>query len=192
MKVYVLGDNHEHAVRLTNFINSVGNTAIMSEHSSSDYNELVDDMLDNKARGFDLIVAISKQPIETSIETNRNNAFRAAVCKNPKEAATARKAHANVIVLSGNNLDDDVAGDIVEAWLGVSAQGSTEEEAPVPRRMPQLSPDALKNLISFTSPKPSQKKRKSAEKDEEDESDEPPKPKGKGIIEDLKYTFGIE
>jgi ribose 5-phosphate isomerase RpiB len=195
MKVYVLGDDRERVVRLSNFINSTGGTAIMSEHVPSDYSELVEDMLGGDNRDFDLIVAISKQPIETSIEANRSGKLRAVVCRNPKEAAMARKAHTNVIVLDRNDFEDEDAGDIVEAWLGAPEQRATAEDAHAIRQNPIRQgqhTNVLGQLFSFANQKTVRKKRRSAERTEEEDQDEIPKPKGKGIIKNIKYTFGIE
>jgi ribose 5-phosphate isomerase RpiB len=190
MKVYVLGDDRDRVVRLSNFINSTGGTAIMSEHVPADYNELVEDMLGGDNRDFDLTVAISKQPIETSIEANRSGKLRAVVCRDPQEAAMARKAHTNVIVLDRNGFEEEDAGDIVEAWLGASEQRATAEDARAIKQTRHT--DMLGQLFSFANRKTARKKRKSTERIEDDDQDEIPKPKGKGIIKNIKYTFGIE
>ena len=192
MKVYVLGDDRESVIRLSNFINSAGSTAIISETVSSDYTALVEDLLDDKGRHTDLAVVISKQPIEASIEANRSGKFRAVVCRNKREAAKARKAHANVIVLDRGDLEDDGGGDIIEGWLGAEERGTEDEEVPEPKQANR--PDTLKHLFSFANRKPARKKRNNTEREEEEEpeDEEIPKPKGKGIIDNIKYTFGIE
>ena len=202
MKVYVIGDDQEHAVRLCNFINSTGGTAILSEDVPSDYGELVDDMLEDKDSDFDLIVAISKHPIEVSIEANKSGKLRAVVCRNQQEAKMARKARTNVIVLDGSGLEEEEAGDIIEAWLGAAEQRSDEEEEAPAAKPARHADEKLKRLFSFANQKPARKKRKPTERDEpeereeEDDKDEedemPPKPKGKGFIKNLKYTFGVE
>jgi ribose 5-phosphate isomerase RpiB len=208
MKVYVAGDNRGQAVKLSNSINSAGNTAIMSENVSSDCRSLVDDILSQRSGSFDLVVAISKQPIETSIEANRNTSLRAAVCRNQKEADMAGKAHANVMVLEGDAIDDEIADDIVNAWFKATGQDSVAMSTSAPTKQKQGA-SAQKSTLSFANEKSNQKKRKNAVREEEpleedkegeekqeaeqesEQQDEEP-PKGKGIIDQLKYTFGIE
>lgn len=200
MKVYVLGDEHSHALRLTNFINSVGNTAIMSERVSSDYNELVEDAL--RSKDFDLMVAISKRPVETCIEANRDDRLRAAVCKDRKEASMARKAHANMAILDGNNLDDQDAENIVEALLkspgqsGLSAE--EEEHSKSQRRIGGIgsslfSPSEQHAAHNKKKEEPAKESREEKKEEREEEhEDEIPKPRGKGLINSIKDMFGIE
>lgn len=191
MKIYVIGDDREAVVKLSNFVNSSGDTALMSENVPSNYTELVDDLLDDKNHDFDLTVAISKQPIEASIEADRDSKFRAVVCRNLQEAAKARKARTNVIVLDCNDLEDDDAANIVEAW--VKAKPSSADEATTAKQTGHT--DTAKHLFSFMDQKSVPKKRKieHVEKEPEEEPEEDlQKPKGKGIIKNIKYTFGLE
>ena len=58
MKIYVIGDDREAVVKLSNFVNSSGDTALMSQDVPLNYTELVEDMLDDKNHDFDLTVAI--------------------------------------------------------------------------------------------------------------------------------------
>ena len=201
VKVYVLGDNREHSVKLSNFINSTGRTAIMSEEVPSDYSDLVEDMLHDGDKEFDLTVVISRQPVETCIEANRNERFRAAMCRNLKEAAMAKAARTNVLVLDGNDFRYDETSDIVGAWLGSHEQRRAEEEEEVREAKPVHHEDVFKHLLSFAERKPEHKKHKKAEREkdeeveeagQEEEEEEGPKPKGGGIVKSIKYTFGIE
>src|SRR5271157_5696746 len=154
MRVYVLGDNREHVVKLSNYINANFGTAIISERIASSYGELVDDILEYREADFDLIVIVSKQPIETSIEANRSGKLMAAVCRNPKEATMAKKASANVVVLDCNGFDNEYADEIVGAWIA-AGEGPKEEEheteAPTPRLAAHT--EKLKQIFSFSNVK---------------------------------------
>ncbi len=194
MRVYVLGDDHGPVVKVANFINSLGHTAIISEAAPTGYEDIVKDMLDNHSYDYDLTVALAKGPVELSVSINRNGKFASAVCRDAQESAMARKARANVLVLDSNGFDPDDAGGIVEAWLGSpEPRPQAAAQMPAPRKAGRSGMAA--QLLSLTGIQPGQKKHKKEprrEERQEDAEDDAPRPKGKGIINSIKYTFGLE
>lgn len=194
MKVYVIGDDHRHVVQVSNAINSAGHSAIISEADPSGSGEILDDMLDNRSYDFDLTVVVTKEPVELNILLNRNSKFSSAVCMSAKEAAIARKARANVLVLDSNGIDAASVGGMVKVMLGASSQAGTQTPEPKPAR----SSPSVSQLLSAVSSRAGRHHKKEHEREEEkeEEAEEEPKdegkPKGKGLMNEIKYTFGID
>jgi ribose 5-phosphate isomerase RpiB len=184
---------------LANVINAASQTAIMSEVASEDYSELIDEAVDSIGEGYDLVVLISKSPAEACIAANKTSRIRAVVCKTQSDAAKAKKARANLIIIDISDLTKTAASSIMKGWFGSGTGSAPADEEPEDEKQESAIGNIGKGVLGALSSgagaikERSKPKAKAAkEEEEEEEEDDTKKPKGGGIIKSIKYAFGIE
>ena len=190
MRIYVISDDKHHSIVLSNLISNSNNRATISESKGSDNEQFVDELLDNLDE-FDVSMLVSKKPIEASIEANKTDKLKAAVCKDLSDAENAAKAGVNVIILDGNRFTKSYAGEVLRGWLSSGGEEAIDAETE-----PEEQHTGVKKIGSgiFKSISMNRKHtKKESEHEYEDEEDEEKehKPK-KGIIKNIKYMFGLE
>ena len=199
MKAYILSEDESRGIALANVINAANNTAIMGESESKDASDLIDEAADNVSEGYDLIVLISKAPVEACIAANKTSKLRAVVCGSQSDAMKAKKAKANMIIIDVADVNKTTASGIMRGWFSSgSAPAETEPE-------PKAQGSAIGNIgkgalgilnsgagILKGSGTRKPKADKKDDEEEEEDADDMKKPKNGGIVANIKYMFGIE
>ena len=180
---------------MANIINAASHTAIMNELKTESYTDLIDAAVEYMSSGCDLAVLISKKPLEASIAANRTSKLRAVVCGDNVDAVKARKARANMIILDDSEFTKPVVSNILRGWFGATAEIGEEPELEANSidigKIGKSAISALNSSIGIIKGQSGKKPKEWDEETEEDEGDMK-KPKGKGIVKDIKYIFGIE
>jgi ribose 5-phosphate isomerase RpiB len=193
-KAYILSENESHGIAMANAINAAGNTAIMAEHGSNDYTDLISQAAEGLNYGYDLTLLLTTKPLEASIAANKTNKLRAVVCNTQADASKARKARANIIIMDDDEFSKASATNIMRGWLGATPESSEEDNEPEKSvGIAEAGKSAFGILSSSVSmlKKPTRTKAK-VEKEEVEEGEDIKRPKGGGLIKQIKYTFGIE
>jgi hypothetical protein len=169
----------------------------MSEVKSTDYSELIDDAVDNLGEGYDFTVLISKASAEACIAANKTSKLRAVVCKTQSDAMKARKAKANMIIIDAADLNKTSASSIMRGWFNSSsapddADAETDDQAPAPSSKGKGMFSMLHSGSGIVKGKSKPKAKAAQPAQDEEEDDDAEKPKGGGIVNNLKYIFGIE
>ncbi|MDE1810423.1 MAG: RpiB/LacA/LacB family sugar-phosphate isomerase [Candidatus Micrarchaeota archaeon] len=180
MKIYLISDNKDKEIALANAIAKANHSPIMSELSTDDYKEMVDEAIDNAKSGYDLMVMVSSDSVDACIEANKSGKLRALVCSTAEDAARARKAGVNLIIIDNSTTKTD-SYNVIRGWMGGTAPAQKKEY--VEKQQSSLS------KITKIMP---QKKEAEKEPEPEEEEDMPPPKKETGIIGKIKYTFGVE
>jgi ribose 5-phosphate isomerase RpiB len=194
MKAYILSEDESHGIALANAINAAGSTAIMEEHESNSYVELIDKAAESLENGYDLIVLVSRKPLEANIAANKTTKLRAVVCRTQTDASKARKARANIIIMDDGEFSKTSASGIMRGWAGSTPEPPSEEEPEQSVGISEMGRSVLGALSSGLSvlKKSTSTKNRVERESSEDEEGDIRKPKGGGIIKSLKYTFGLE
>ena len=185
MRIYVISDNKDKEIALANAIAKANHSPIMSELSSDDYNEMIDEAIDNAKSGYDIMVMLSADSVDACIEANKTGKLRAIVCSTAEDAAKARRAGVNLVVIDSSSTRADI-GNVARGILSpatASAQPAQKREL--------VEKPAPKPMFGGVMKKKEQRPKEEPEEEEEEE-EEPAPPKGGGIIGKIKYTFGLE
>ncbi|MCL4373844.1 MAG: RpiB/LacA/LacB family sugar-phosphate isomerase [Candidatus Marsarchaeota archaeon] len=198
MKAFIASENVRHGILLSNTLNASGINTAQSDSGYSDADAMISD-LSNNVQSFDVCFAISRKPIDLSIDANKAQGIRAAYCKDFNDIINARKAGANVMVLDASNASREKFQSMVEGWLageGFQVKGIAKTFYGF---IGQKSQDATS---SAEAPRQEKKKsttkavfRESRDRNEEENDEDDDKgsaPKGKGIISKIKYSLGLE
>ena len=181
MRIYVISDNKDKEIALANAVAKAGNSPIMSELSGDDYTEMIDEAIDNSKSGYDMVVMLSADSVDACIEANKTGKLRAIVCSTAEDAAKARRAGVNLVVIDSSSTKAEIAN---------VARGIMSSPAAAVQPMQKKEP------IERPAPKPMfsgiMKKKEQKQKEEAQEEDEPAPPKEGGIMSKIKYTFGLE
>lgn len=183
MKIYVLSENKEKEIAISNMLAKANHSPIISEVSSDDYNELIEDAIDNAKSGYELMVMVSSDSVDACIEANKSGKLRALVCSTAEDAARARKAGVNLIIIDNSATKTD-SYNVIRGWLGSAA-------GPAPKREYAEKQSSLSKITRIMPQRKEKEKEAEKEPEPEEEEMEPPK-KGTGIIGKIKYTFGVE
>lgn len=198
MKAYILSEDESHGIALANIINTANHTAIMSEVASDSYSELIDEAVEGVDEGYDLTVLISKKPLEACIEANRTSKLRAVVCKTQSDAMKARRAKANVMIIDAGDFNKTTASSIMRGWFSavsepVESEPETSEQKSGISSIGRSALGILNSGAVIIKGRGRQNARAEQETSvEEEETEDLKKPKGKGVIKNIKYMFGIE
>ncbi len=194
-KAYILSENESHGIALANVVNAAGNTAIMEEHESESYTDLIDDAVESLGNDYDLTILVTRKPFEASIAANKTNKLRAVVCRTQADASKARQARANIVIMDDGEFTKTSASGIMRGWIGSAPDSSEEEEEPEKgisiTEMGQSAISALNSKIGMIK-KPSRQKARAKSESKDEDDDDIQKPKGGGLIKNIKYMFGIE
>ena len=182
MKVYVLSENKEKEIAIANMIAKANHSPIISEVSSDDYSELVGDAIDNAKSGYDLMVMVSSESVDACIEANKSGKLMALVCSTAEDAARARKAGVNLIVIDNSTTKTD-SYNVIRGWMGGTPQSAPKKEY-VEKQQSSLS--KIAKMV------PQKKEAEKEPEPEEEVDDMPPPKKESGIIGKIKYTFGVD
>ena len=180
MKVYVLSENKEKEIAIANMMAKANHSPIISEVSSDDYNELIEDAIGNAKSGYDLMVMVSSDSVDACIEANKSGKLRALVCSTAEDAARARKAGVNLIIIDNSTTKTD-SYNVIRGWISGTAPAQKREYA-----------EKQQSSLSKIAKMMPQKKEAEKEPKQEEEEDMPPPKKESGIIGKIKYTFGVE
>jgi hypothetical protein len=195
MKVYVLSEDSPDGIALANAINSSSNTAIIGNPEDEEYLDLIDKAVDGLDDGYDISILITSKPIEANIKANRTSKLRAVVCRSQADAVGAKKARANLVILDANGFDESSVAGIMRGLA--SSSGPTDEEDEPSKQGKSIS-EPFKSAIGVVKSgilggmKGQKRQKNKEESKDEKEEDDIKKPKNGGIIENIKYTFGIE
>lgn len=198
MKAYVISDRKELGIAMSNAISANNIAAIISEMGSSDYKEMLQDAADNIGN-YDFTTMLSAQAFEANMRANRNSRLRAVVCRSALDAAKARRANANLIIVDSNGFTKDQGANIVRGWTSAASRAVEEseergEQSELKERGigifgsgRQMIGSLKKTTVAVAKAKP----QKAKPEPEEVESSNPAEPK-RGILGRIKYTFGLE
>jgi len=194
MKAYILSEDESHGIALANAINAAGSTAIIEEHESNSYVELIDKAAESLENGYDLIVLVSRKPLEANIVANKTTKLRAVVCRTQTDASKARKARANIIIMDDGEFSKTSASGIMRGWIGSAPEPQSEEDPAQSIGISEMGRSALGALSSRISmlKKSTHTRTRVERENSEDDEDDVRKPKGGGIIKNIKYAFGLE
>ncbi|MGC8652029.1 MAG: RpiB/LacA/LacB family sugar-phosphate isomerase [Candidatus Micrarchaeia archaeon] len=205
MKAFIASENVRYGILLSNVLNSSGINTSQNESGYASPEAMIND-LSNGIRSFDICFAISRRPIDLSMDANKVYDIRAAYCKDSSDIVNARRAGANVIVLDATNISSEGISSMVEDWLsGEGFQVRSIAKAITGLISPRGPGEVGAGSASMQSAQPQkQAKRKSAQKDfrreaygdgkraDDEEDNDRSGPKGKGIMSRIKYALGLE
>lgn len=99
------------------------------EEKSADYPIVVKSACQNLLAGkFDLLIAVCGTGIGASIAANRIKGIRAALCHDEFTAEMSKRHNnANVLVLGGRVLAEDLSARITDKWLTTEFEGGRHE-----------------------------------------------------------------
>ncbi|HNF14875.1 MAG TPA: ribose 5-phosphate isomerase B [Leptospiraceae bacterium] len=99
------------------------------EEKSADYPTVVKSACENLLAGkFDLLIAVCGTGIGASIAANRIKGIRAALCHDEFTAEMSKRHNnANVLVLGGRVLAEDLSARITDKWLTAEFEGGRHE-----------------------------------------------------------------
>jgi hypothetical protein len=180
MRVYVFGGDKERCIHVANKLNEGGGTAIIGEQI--EFRELASKI----GREFDCAVFVSENPVEATIDANREGKIRAAACYNQRSIDAAVGARTNLFIVDRNSKDLPNLSPLLSSSKLRERAGSRTEKQEPPIRQKEEKP-------KVRGEKEDEPEEMEGE-EEEDEGDEERRPrrKGEGIGGRIKDIFGIE
>lgn len=99
------------------------------EEKSADYPTVVKSACENLLSGkFEMLIAVCGTGIGASIAANRIKGIRAALCHDEFTAEMSKRHNnANVLVLGGRVLAEDLSARIVDKWMKTEFEGGRHE-----------------------------------------------------------------
>ncbi len=199
MRVYILSDDRKVGISIANIVNSSGSSGIMSEGDHDDYKGMVADLNESK-RSFDVAIMATRKPIAACLSANKLGGIKAAVCRDPDEAAEARESESNVIVVSSAEFDQDAFADMLENITGteiVTEKGVQNSLFDSGRAMVKSAIQSGKKVAKTTKAMVALPKKEAEEDEEEEEEEEEREPERKGkkkesMFKQLKDSLGIK
>ncbi|HUY70520.1 MAG TPA: hypothetical protein VMV00_03055 [Candidatus Baltobacteraceae bacterium] len=185
MKIYLISENKDMEIAMANAISKANHSPIMSELSYGDYNDMIDEAIDNVKSGYDLMLMFASDSINACIEANKTGKLRAVVCSTQEDAARAKKAGVNLVIIDGDANKTEAYG-VIRGLLSATAQQPTKKE-------PEKQQPAAKPLFKMPQMQRGQRvEEEEGEEPEEEEDDAPPPKKEDGIVGKIKYHFGLD
>lgn len=185
MKIYVISDDEEKGAHVYSIASKFGNNVTLCPSFYTDYQSMVKEI--SKQEGvFDIIFVVTKSAIAISVELNKVEWIRAAICNNPNDAAEAKKADSNIFILNPSLLTKTNSEEILKSSLG-------EEQ-----KTAQPTQENLKNTKTNSKINKAGRhlqlipKRKDVQKDSEQENDYEQKLKKRSFRERIKFSLGFE
>ncbi|HVC58477.1 MAG TPA: hypothetical protein VND15_03315 [Candidatus Acidoferrales bacterium] len=183
MKIYLISDNKAMEIAMANAIAKANHSPIMSELSYGDYNDMIDEAIDNLKSGYDLMLMFASDSINACIEANKTGKLRAVVCSTQEDAARAKKAGVNLVIIDGDANKTEAYG-VIRGLLSATVQQSPKKEA-------EKQQPASKPLFKMPMQRRQQAEEEEEEPEEEEDEGTPPK-KESGIVGKIKYHFGLD
>jgi ribose 5-phosphate isomerase RpiB len=181
MKVYVISSDKAKGAHLYSIASSSGCAATLSPNFDDDYRLVIDEVIE-KHDLFDMMLVISDSPIPLSVELNKIEWAKAAVCNNGEEATEAREAMANIVIMNSRLLSETSANTIMRNILNVRVKHhrGKQENLMEEKREPK------------TMERPAHKKMEDRKKKTEDEEEYfDAKGKRRSLKERLRSSLGL-
>ncbi|MDE1847105.1 MAG: RpiB/LacA/LacB family sugar-phosphate isomerase [Candidatus Micrarchaeota archaeon] len=184
MKAYLISSSSHDSDAIVNVLDAANVSVIAKEMQDDDEAISQVEKIAEKG-GADIIIFVTDNHQGASIELNKIDGVRAAVCNDADEVKAARANNANVIILNPKASDqEDVARAIAQGG-GVGKLFQT--------RIAKKSQPIQRAQSATASAPQKQQKPKQAQKQEvaEEEEQEPPRKSGGSIFDRIKDELGI-
>jgi hypothetical protein len=192
LRFYVAGDDSADLLRASNVINSLGHNSI--SESAGTPAKCAQDLKD-RANEFDCMLVFHDNPDDMCVEANRVRELRAMVYRDEKgggKGASFEAAYGAIaprkynVIIFETGADDNSIGTAVSI-ISENSKGSRDTPTPAATQTktdaaPKADKGKVKSLLQI---RPKAKPQQSP-------APARPKPKKQGLINEIKFTFGLD